>query len=72
MLTPNDPIYKGVVGVASNILAANKSESPMIQSAQWKVTVVDDLTVSNAFVLPVSNSESHFKIRLSIQIYVIM
>lgn len=48
------PAYKRVAKVANQLLKSNM-EIPELQQRNWVVTVVDEPSVNNAFVLPVSH-----------------
>jgi len=52
-LPPSHPAYERVVNVANRLVKSNK-EIPQLQRTKWLVTVVDEPSVTNAFVLPVS------------------
>ncbi|CAG7726591.1 unnamed protein product [Allacma fusca] len=51
---PRDPAYRRVSRVANNILKSNK-DLEQIRNKEWTITVVNDETIQNAFVLPSGN-----------------
>jgi len=53
-LPPSHPAYERVVNVANRLIRSNQ-EIPQLQHTKWVVTVVNDPSVTNAFVLPVSH-----------------
>jgi hypothetical protein len=53
-LPPSHPAYRRVVEVANQLLRSNR-EIPLLRETNWIVTVVDEPSVTNAFVLPVSD-----------------
>lgn len=53
LLPMSDDVWKTVYNCAMRILTANKEEVEAIRHLNWKVTVVDDEEINNAFVLPV-------------------
>jgi hypothetical protein len=53
-LPPSDPAFERVVNVANQLIKGNK-EIPQLQRTKWSVTVVNEPSITNAFVLPVSH-----------------
>jgi hypothetical protein len=53
-LPSTHPAYKRVVNVANRLIKSNK-EIPQLQRTKWLVTVVNEPSITNAFVLPVSH-----------------
>lgn len=51
ILPAGHPLYKKVVEVTTNLVRANQ-DLPQICSKEWKVSVIDDDLMVNAFVLP--------------------
>lgn len=50
-LPTSHPAYERVVNVANQLLKSNQ-EIPQLHSTKWLVTVVDEPSITNAFVLP--------------------
>lgn len=50
-LPSTHPAYKRVVNVANRLIKSNK-EFPQLQRTKWLVTVVNEPSITNAFVLP--------------------
>jgi len=53
-LPPSHPAYERVVNVANRLIESNQ-EIPQLQRTKWLVTVVNEPSITNAFVLPVSH-----------------
>lgn len=53
-LPPSHPACERVVNVANQLIRSNK-EIPQLQHTKWVVKVVNEPSVTNAFVLPVSH-----------------
>lgn len=53
-LPPSHPAFERVVNVANQLIKSNK-EIPQLQRTKWLVTVVNEPSITNAFVLPVSH-----------------
>ena len=53
-LPPSHPAYERVVNVANRLIKSNQ-EIPQLQRTKWLVTVVNEPSITNAFVLPVSH-----------------
>ena len=53
-LPPSHPAYERVVNVANRLIKSNE-EIPQLQRIKWLVTVVNEPSITNAFVLPVSH-----------------
>jgi Zn-dependent protease with chaperone function len=50
-LPPSHPAYERVVNVANRLIESNQ-EIPQLQRTKWLVTVVNEPSITNAFVLP--------------------
>jgi len=57
-LPPSHPAFERVVNVANQLIKSNK-EIPQLQRTKWSVTVVNEPSITNAFVLPVSHLIVH-------------
>ena len=53
-LPTSHPAFERVVNVTNQLLKSNQ-EIPQLHSTKWLVTVVDEPSITNAFVLPVSH-----------------